>query len=76
MFALIIFDGDKYNIFEDANNRSLYTDLVSKMVRDYGFWPIRGGVVGIILLVFEMEQSFCWSLHIFVDTIDDCIDRF
>ena len=55
MFALIIFDGDKYNIFQDANNRSLYTDLVSKMVRDYGFWPIRGGVVGIILLVFEME---------------------
>ena len=36
MFALIIF-GDKSNIFEDINNCPPYTDLVSKMVRDYGF---------------------------------------
>ena len=37
MFALIIFDGDKSNIFEDVNNCSPYTILVSKMVRDYCF---------------------------------------
>ena len=37
MFALIIFDGDKCNIFEDVSNCFRCTDLVSKMVRDYGF---------------------------------------
>ena len=33
----MIFDGDKSNIFEDANNCFPYTDFVSKMVRDHDF---------------------------------------
>ena len=48
MFAIIIFDGYKSNLFEDLNNCFSYTDLVSKMVQGYGFfvWHVRGGVVG------------------------------
>ena len=37
MFALIIFDGDKSNIFEHVNNCLPNAGFVSKMVRDYGF---------------------------------------
>ena len=37
LFALYIFDGEKANTFEDVNNSFHYTDLASKMVRDYGF---------------------------------------
>ena len=37
MFAIIIFDGDKCNIFEGVIIFFHFTYLVSKMVRDYGF---------------------------------------
>ena len=59
MFVLIIF-GDKSNIFEDMNNCPPYTDLVSKMVRDYGF----------LFGVYEVKLSEFRERVYFVRTTD------
>ena len=57
MFVLIIFDGDKCNIFEDVNISHLSpskiirttTTLISSRIlfEIMAFWPVRSGVVGI-----------------------------
>ena len=55
MFALIIVDDDKSNIFEDMNNCFPYTALVSKTVRNCSF----------LLGLNEVELSEFWDMTLF-----------